>query len=189
MSEKVPVRIEWVDDQDGGGEIEVAMAFGDFTASDTSITARTKRFKKRYLEAIEKAKKTDAESSTRTSRAVSTGRRWRACKILADFNAEASNEFEITNYKEAYARDFGLPVRSIRTYLDFGSHFAEEEVLDGIPYSVYAELIFRMNGLRTAGRFEAEKKHLIKAGRAGKPPNRDEYRERLKGLLSPKIPA
>lgn len=57
-------------------------------------------------------------------------------------------------------------------------------MLDEIPYSVYAELIFRMNGLRAAGLFESEKKNLIEAGRAGNTPNRDAYRARLRGLLS-----
>ena len=61
-------------------------------------------------------------------------------------------------------------------------------MLDEIPYSVYAELIFRMNGLRAAGLFESEKKALIEAGRAGGALNRDAYRARLKGLLSGEKP-
>lgn len=176
---RIPVSIEWVAGE-GGGSAEIVMGLGDFESSSGSIRSRLKKFKKKYEDAIAEAKKADASGG----RAVNTRRRWRACKILADFNGEAAGEFEVTNYKEAYARDFGLPVRSIRTYLDFGARFAEDEVLDEIPYSVYAELIFRMNGLVAAGLFESEKKALIEAGRAGKAPNRDAYRARLKGLLS-----
>lgn len=178
--DRIPVRIEWIAGE-GGGSAEIVMGLGDFESSGASIRARLKKFKKKYEGAIAEAKKADASGGRR---AVPTRRRWNACRILADFNGVASGEFEITNYKEAYARDFGLPVRSIRTYLDFGAHFSEDEVLDDIPYSVYAELVFRMNGLRAAGLFESEKKNLVEAGRAGNAPNRDAYRAHLKGALS-----
>ena len=182
--DRIPVSIEWVEGE-GGGSAEIVMGLGDFESTGASIRSRLKKFKKKYEDAIAEAKKADASGG---GRAVQTRQRWRACRMLADFNGEAAGEFEITNYKEAYARDFGLPVRSIRTYLDFGARFAEDEVLDEIPYSVYAELIFRMNGLRAAGLFESEKKNLIEAGRAGSAPNRDAYRARLKGLLSGEKP-
>lgn len=55
------------------------------------------------------------------------------------------------NYNEVYARDFGVPLRSVRAYLDFGSSFSEGEMLDGVPFSLYAELVFRINALRRAG--------------------------------------
>ena len=178
---KIPVRIEWIADE-GGGSAEIAMDLSDFESSGASIRTRLKKFKKEYEGAIARAKKADS-SGSEGKRAVSTRQRWKACKILADFNAKASNEFEITNYKTAYARDFGLPVRSIRAYLDFGANFAESDVLDEIPYSVYAELIFRMNGLRSTGLFDSEKKHLIESGMAGNVPSRDAYRERLKNAI------
>ena len=178
--DRIPVSIEWIAGE-GGGSAEIVMGLSDFESSGSSIRSRLKKFKKKYEDAIAEAKKADAAGGRR---AVQTKQRWNACKILADFNGEAASEFEITNYKEAYARDFGLPVRSIRTYLDFGTNFAEDEVLDEIHYSVYAELIFRMNGLRTAGLFESEKKNLIEAGRTGNAPSRDAYRTHLKGLLS-----
>lgn len=37
--------------------------------------------------------------------AVSPIRQWKACKVLADFNTDANNEFLITNYQKAHARD------------------------------------------------------------------------------------
>lgn len=178
---KIPIRIEWIADE-GGGSAEIAMELRDFESSGASIRTRMKKFKKEYEGAIAEAKKADAAGS-KGKRAVSTRQRWKACKILADFNAKASNEFEITNYKTAYARDFGLPIRSIRAYLDFGANFAEKEVLDEIPYSVYAELVFRMNGLRSAGLFDSEKERLVELGAAGNSPNRDAYREHLKNAI------
>lgn len=179
---KIPVRIEWIAGE-GGGSAEIVMDLSDFESSGTSIRASLKKFKEKYEVAIAEARKSDPAGSGK-GRSVPTKQRWRACKILSDFNSEASNKFEVTNYKESYARDFGLPVRSIRAYLDFGGNFSEDEVLDEIPYSVYAEIIFRMNGLRAAGLFDSEKKKLVEAGRAGNAPNRDEYRERLKSLVS-----
>lgn len=50
-----------------------------------------------------------------------------------------------------------IPLRSMRTYLDFGSMFAEDDILVNIPYSHYAELVFKASQLKAKGILEKEK--------------------------------
>ena len=178
---KIPISIDYIR-SDGQGGIEITMDLAHFESSGASIRADIKKFKKDYLEAIANAR--NADSDKVKTRRVTTRQRWTACKILADFNEAKSNKFLISNYKKAYSRDFGIPVRSIREYLDFGKNFTEAEITDKIPFSLYAELIFRMNGLKAHGLFEVEKASLVQVARIGSVPNRDAYRERLKGLTT-----
>ena len=176
MARKIPVKIEAVEEADGG--VEVFLRLDDFMSTGASFLADMKAFKTSYLEAVEAAKRADVPA--RAGRRVGTRRRWAACKILADFN-RAESKFEIINYKEAYARDFGVPLRSVRAYLDFGS-FSDGDVLDEIPFSLYAELAFRLNTLRRAGRLAAEKARLVEMGRSGRLPTRDVYRRSLRAV-------
>lgn len=180
LSSKIPVRIEEIGGAggDGAGSVEVFMDLGGFEATGASARTDIKEFKAAYLLAVEEARRADAPS--RGGRRVGTRKRWAACKILADFNLAASNKFEIVNYKEAYARDFGVPLRSVRAYLDFGENFSDGEVLDEVPFSLYAELVFRINALRRAGRLDAEKARLVEMGKSGRLPARDEYRRSLR---------
>lgn len=177
MASKIPVRIETVEEADGG--VEVFLKLDDFMSTGASFLADIRAFKASYLEAVEAARRADAPA--RAGGRVGTRRRWAACKILADFNRAASNKFEIINYKEACARDFGVPLRSVRAYLDFGS-FSDGDVLDEIPFGLYAELAFRLNALRRAGRLEAEKARLVEMGRSRRLPARDAYRRSLRAV-------
>lgn len=177
MAGKIPVRIETIEGANGSGSVEVFMDLDDFESTGASVRTDIREFKASYLEAVESARRADAPA--RSGGRVSTRQRWAACRILADFNLAASNKFEITNYKEAYARDFGVPLRSVRAYLDFGS-FSDEDVIDEVPFSLYAELVFRINALRRAGRLESEKARLVEMGRSGRLPARDAYRRSLR---------
>ena len=178
-TEKIPIRIDWIEDENGTSDIEIIMDLADFESSGTSIRSNITEFKKKYLSVIQKAREIDKKNSN-NQRKVSTKQRWSACKILSDFNSKITNKFEITNYKVAYARDFGIPVRSIRVYLDFGENFTDAEIVDEIPYSIYAELVFRINGLKAKGLFESEKKKLIQMAKDGRLYNRNEYRNYLR---------
>ncbi|NIU01879.1 MAG: hypothetical protein GWN01_13500 [Nitrosopumilaceae archaeon] len=179
QKEKISVKIDWIVDETGKGGIEVVMNLSDFESSGTSIRRKIRNFKKKYLEAVEKAKKIEKKARTK-SKGVSTTERWQACKILADFNTNFTNEFEIKNYKEAFSRDFNLPLRSVRTYIDFGTYFKENEVLDIVPYSIYAEFTFVINELTRKGIFDQEKKQLLKLAKEGNLPKRNEYRKHLR---------
>lgn len=176
MDKKIPVRIDTVTDSGGGSSIEVFMELGDFESTGPSIRSDIRRFKEDYLEMVKDAARIGA------ARGVPTRERWRLCKMLSDFNLRAENKFEITNSRRAYARDFGLPARSIRTYLDFGRYFSDGDVVDGIPYSTYAELCFKAMHLKSVGKLESEKKRLLDMHRNGMLPSRDEYREQLKRI-------
>ena len=58
-------------------------------------------------------------------------------------------------------------------------------MLDEVPFSLYAELVFRINALRRAGRLDAEKARLAEMGRSGRLPARDAYRRSLRGPPTP----
>ena len=178
MASKTPVRIERIAGPNGSGDrVEVFLELRDFEAAGMSVQTDIREFKASYFKTVEAARRANAPA--RMGGRVGTRQRWAACKILADFNRAASNKFEIVNYKEAYARDFDMPLRSVRAYLDFGS-FSDEEVLDEVPFSLYAELVFRINALRRAGRLESEKARLVGMGRSGGLPARDAYRRSLR---------
>lgn len=180
---KIPIKLVEVGDDSDNKNIEIMMELGDFESSGTSIRTTIVKFKEEYLRAIKDIKKAGGfETSQKSRKKVSTKDRWKACKILADFNRDAANRFLITNYKEAYSRDFGIPMRSIRTYLDFGSVFSEDEILEDIPYSLYAEFVFRANEMRRKGIVDSEKEWLLGMLKSGNLPNRDEYRKHLKTL-------
>ena len=179
---RIPVTVAWIADEKGGGGIEIVMSLDSFESSGTSIRSDIREFKRMYRSAVEKAKEADAKSSAPGQRKVSTKQRWIACKVLADFNRSTANKFEVINRNEAYSRDFGLPSRSTRSYLDFGNYFAEAEVLDQIPYSLYAELAFKVRELKSRNIFDSEKRRLVEMGRAGNLPSRDEYRKHLREL-------
>ena len=182
---KIQVKIDWIVDETGKGGIELIMNLDDFESSGSSIRESMRNFKKKYLDAVEQTKKIEKSLNSKSKSKgteVSTKQRWKACKFLADFNNKFENEFEIKNYKEAYSRDFNLPMRSIRTYLDFGTYFTEEEILDKIPYSTYAEFTFVIRALKRKKLLNAEKKRLLQLGKDGKLPKRDEYRKHLQNI-------
>ena len=179
---KPMIRIERTVGDDGAEDIGLIMSMSDFESSGPSLRSDLQEFKELYLSTIKRAKEVDNDSAA-GRRKVSSRKRWESCRILSELNRNASNKFEISNYKQAYSRDFGVPMRSVRTYLDFGRHFERDEVTDRVPYSVYAELVFRVNGLRARGLFDSEKKRLNEMGAAGSLPNRDAYRRQLDDLL------
>ncbi|EPA06179.1 hypothetical protein [Candidatus Nitrosarchaeum limnium] len=178
---KIPVKIDWIVDETGKGGIEVIMNLEDFESSGTSIRESIRDFKKKYTDAINQAKTVEKSAKTKLKK-ISSKQRWKAGKILADFNKKIENEFEIKNYKEAYSRDFSLPIRSIRAYVDFATIFNEEEVVDEIPYSTYAELSSVANELKRRNILEIEKQRLLRWAKEGNLPNRDEYREHLRKI-------
>lgn len=180
LAGKIPVRMERI----AGGSVEVFMELDAFAETGASVRADIREFKLAYLGIIKSAKRADALAHA--GRKVGTKQRWAACQMLADFDRDVSNKFKIMNYKEACARDLGIPLRTARVYLDFGSCFSDAEVIDEVPFTLYAELVFRSNALRRAGRLEAEKSRLVKMGRSGRLPARDAYRLSLRDIPAPR---
>ncbi len=177
MSKRIPVRIESVANREGGSSVEIFMELEDFESYGVSIRNDIRKFRQNYMQLIEYAKKINRSGSR-----VTTKERWNVCRMLYTFNKDASDEFEIINHVQAYSRDFELPTRSIRTYLAFGENFDEDDVIDGIPYSTYAELCFRVCSLKKSGKFEVEKKHLVEMYKNGSLLKRNKYREYLQTI-------
>ena len=172
---RIPVRIEAI--EGSGDDVVVFMDIDDFMSSGASLVDDMAELKASYLEAVKAARRAGAPA--RAGGRVGTRRRWAACKILADFDRAASGKFEVVNYREAYARGLGVPPRRVRACLGFGS-FSDGDVLDEIPFGLYAELALRLGALRRAGRLEAEKARLVGMGRSGRLPTRDAYRRSLR---------
>lgn len=172
LAGRLPVRIE-----KGAGGVRVFVDIGGLAEMGASVRADLEDLKASYVGAVKAAQGADAPA--REGGRVSARRRWAACRILADFDRKASGKFEIVNYKEACARDLGVSLRSVRVYLDFAESFSDGEVLDEVPFSLYAELMFRVNELRRDGRLGPEKARLARMGRSGRLPTRDAYRRSL----------
>ena len=187
MNDRIPVQIMWIADEEGGGDVEVMMDLDNFERSGTSVLASIKKLKKRYLATVSAAKKSYQEDVPGGEARVSASRRWRTCNILTRFVDDAANKYCITNYTQALARDLGLPERSVKTLLDFGRCFTEDEMFDRIPYSVYREFVFRINLLRSVGAFESEKKKLLALRDSHEMPSSSKYRKHLTEVVDTSI--
>lgn len=179
VSGRIPVQIMWIADAEGGGDVEIMMDLESFERSDTSILASIKKLRGRYLATVGAAKKSYAEDAPSGDARVSARKRWKTCNTLTRFVDDASSQYTITNYTQALSRDLGLPERSVKTLLDFGRCFTEDEMFDQIPYSVYREFVFRINLLRSAGAFELEKKKLLAMRYSHSMPSSSKYRRHL----------
>ena len=179
MNGRIPVQIMWIADGGGGGDVEVMMDLESFERSDTSILTSIKELKERYLATVGAAKKSYAEDAPGGEGRVSARKRWKTCNALTRLVDDASNQYSITNYTQALSRDLGLPERSVKTLLDFGRCFTEDEMFDQIPYSVYREFVFRINLLRSVGAFESEKKKLLAMRDSRSIPSSSKYRKHL----------
>ena len=155
MAGKIPVRIEKIASADGEGSVEVFMDLDDFEATGASVRTDIREFKAAYLGAVEAARRADAPA--RAGGRVSARRRWAACRILADFNRAASNKFEIVNYKEGVRPGLRGAAAQRQGVPGLWRQLSDEEVLDGVPFSLYAELVFR-NKRPEAGRAARRRK-------------------------------
>jgi len=186
---KVPVKIVQIKDIHGTKKISIMLDVAYYIDTSENPDTKVRKFRDLYFELIERAKKIRRESmkkktkSKKSRRHISTKDTWKMCNLLSEFNDKIENEFLITNYKEAYSRDFGMSMRSIRAFLDFGKYFSEDEVVDAVPYSIYMEIPFVINSLRERGLLDQEKQWLLKMSKEGNMPKRDEYRQHLKRVL------
>jgi len=182
--EKVPVRIVQTKDIHGTKKVGVMLDVAYYIDTLEDPDSKIKKFKTLYFDLIKNAKKIRKESlkKSKKKRQISTMNTWRLCNLLSEFNDKVENEFMITNYKEAYSRDFGMSMRSIRAFLDFGKYFKESEILESIPYSIYMEIAFVINALKNGGALEEEKQRLLSMAK-GKLPKRDEYRKQLREVI------
>lgn len=186
MVRKIPVRIDWVQDPDGKGSIEITMNLDDFEMSGTSIRENMRNFKKTYLEAVSEVRKIfygksidakkkyqDAPSSTY----------WLLGDILRKFNNKIENKFLIMNYAVALERDFGLSKGYVNEILNFVKVFKQNEVFDSIPFSYYRLFMRKRSQLEELGIFEIEKKKFLNIRELDKLPGRENYKKNMENMI------
>ena len=180
--EKIPIRIDWSLDKSDNYQVEIVMNTSDFFSSGTEIRSKLKDFKERYLKLI-----ADVKELSKPGQRKKASEYWKLSRLLVDFNKETENEFFITNYTEALARDldgFKLSSSSIGMFLKFADYFTEDEILDTILYCYYRILTNKRNKLQKYNLLEKEKKKLLELGKKRKRPGTErEYEQQLNLLI------
>ena len=166
--EKIPIRIDWSLDKSDNYQVEIVMNTSDFFSSGTEIRSKLKDFKEKYLKLIAGTKKLSKPGQRKKSSEY-----WKLSKLLVDFNKETENEFFITNYSDALARDldgFKLSKVSLGMLFQFADYFTEDEVLDSISYSHYRILVNKGKKLQKYNLLEKQKKRLLELHKKGNLP-------------------
>ena len=139
---------------------------------------KLKNLKKKYFEAIDKAKKIFPIKQAQRK----TMEFWKLGKILLKLKESTSEQFIITNYYSALERDFSFTSKYIRMILEFGEYFEKNEVMNSIKFSYYMELIQKRKSLEKINLFEKEKKRLLKMGKTNTLSSLLKYRKELLNL-------
>ena len=171
--EKIPIRIDWSLDKSDNYQVEIVMNTSDFFSSGTEIRSKLKDFKEKYLKLI-----VDVKELSKPGQRKKTSHYWKLSKLLVDFNKETENEFFITNYSDALARDldgYNLSKTTLVCLFKFANYFTEDEILDVIPSTYYLRLVSMRNKLQRYNLFEQEKKKLFELGKKGKLPGTVTY--------------
>lgn len=175
---KIPIKIIQVETK-GKKKNVVILHSSDYFELKGDSTEKIKEFEKRYSELVKKVKEIlpEEKSERKPSHFLKIG------KMLYDFDKSIENTFEITNYRIAITRDFGLyRERMTGLIVQFGKEFTKKDILDSISFSHYIELIWHANMLIKLKLFESEKKRLLIMAKNKTLPNSHEYSKQLDKL-------
>lgn len=178
---KIPVKIVQTEDIHGTKKVGVMLdvAYYIESNSESNLDEKVKQFKQLYFEILEKAKKYIPQKGGKHK----TTDFWKLSKLLLDLKKSTSNQFEITNFRNALQRDFLFTGRYIDKILEFALYYNKNEISDLISISYYVELSQKKQKLDKIGFFDKEKKHLLKMSQQGTLPGVMEYRKYLQNLL------
>ena len=146
---------------------------------DGDVETKIKNFKKKYFEAIDKAKEIFPTKQTQRK----TIEFWKLGRILSKLKESTSDQFVITNYYSALQRDFLFTSKYLRMILEFADYFEKNEVLNSIKFGYYMELIQKRKLLEKLNQFEKEKKRLLKMGMENTLPGLLKYRDELTHIV------
>ena len=109
MNQKIPIKITWVENEDGISEPEIVLDAEDYFDFEGSMTDALIKFKKEYSNLLKKTAslKEDPKKTGQMKKI------WQLGKELAKFNERVKNQFIILNQREAFSRDLGLSERYI----------------------------------------------------------------------------
>ena len=159
-------------------EPEVLIDLDDIFSEGISVSKKIEKFKKRYLQFINDAKKLAKKNKQKKASDY-----WKLSRLLIEFNNKIEREFFIINYVEAISKDmngFHLSKTQVGRLFQFANYFKKNEINDTISYSHYRELTDKRNQLVELDLFEREKKKLLELSDKGKlPSHKPEYRNYL----------
>lgn len=179
VDRKVPIKIVQVKDMHGNKHIGAMLDIQYYNNAKGNPSEKIKKFEGLYFETIKKAKDLyDIKGKRGNSRYY-----WKLGNILRNFNEKTETEFEITNYRTALQRDFGITDSYIGVLFDFCKLFKEDEIIDIIPMSVYFEFTLKARKLEKLGLLNEEKDKLFKLADQGKIPDHKGYRKMLSELI------
>ncbi len=95
MNQKIPIKITWIENQEGISEPEVVIDAEDYFDFEGSITDALIKFKKEYSNLLKKT----ASLKEDPKRTGQMKRTWQLGKELAKFNERVKNQFIILNHK------------------------------------------------------------------------------------------
>jgi len=174
---KIPIKIVELKSPSGQTAIDIMIDVYDYNEIENG-QQKIKEFKKKYFDAIDKAKKLFPKKQAQRK----TTEFWKLGKILSKLKESTSDQFIITNYYSAIERDFSFTSKYVRMILEFGDYFEKNEVLNSIKFSYYMELIQKRKSLEKLNLFENEKKRLLKMGKINTLLSSLKYREELLNL-------
>ena len=184
MNQKIPIKITWIENQEGISEPEVAIDAEDYFDFEGSMTDALIKFKKEYHRLLKKTKKLERESPKKTGQMKKI---WQLGKELAKFNERVKNQFIILNQREAFSRDLGISERYIRFFMNFSKYFSLYEVINELPYGHYRVFCDNVDQLKKNNLFKKEKKLLFTNFESGKLLPREDYRIYLNKITSQTI--
>ena len=183
MNQKIPIKITWVENEDGISEPEIVLDAEDYFDFEGSITDALIKFKKEYSNLLKKTAslKEDPKKTGQMKKI------WQLGKELAKFNERVKNQFIILNQREAFSRDLGLSERYISFFMNFSKYFSLHEVINELSSDHYRIFCDNADQLKKSNLFKKEKKLLFTNFKSGKLLPREEYRLYLNQITSQTI--
>lgn len=182
--QKLPIRVIVVKDYRNAPHIETMIDMSYFFEPITDPHHQIAKFKKSYLELIEKAK--TIKKSIETTKIGKAKIYWKLGRLLLEFVKDKERDFRFTNYRVAFERDIGLSDSYVGVLLDFATFFDEDEIEPTIPLSYYFELVLKARQLQQYKCFEEAKSQLIKLAKIRQLPEHKVYRKMLAEALASK---
>ena len=156
MNQKIPIKITWVENEDGISEPEIVLDAEDYFDFEGSMTDALIKFKKEYSMLIKKTRSLKYDPKKGQMKKV-----WTLGRELSKFNERARNQFIILNEQKAFARDLGLSISYIRFFINFSTYFTKSEVPDEMSGDHCRTFCDHARKLKKLHLFDKEKKELI----------------------------
>ena len=157
MNQKIPIKITWVENEDGISEPEIVLDAEDYFDFEGSMTDALIKFKKEYSMLIKKTRSLKYDPKKGQMKKV-----WALGRELSKFNERARNQFIILNEQKAFARDLGLSISYIRFFINFSRYFTKSEVPDEMSGDHCRTFCDHARKLKKLRLFDKEKKELIR---------------------------